>query len=107
MATTSAPSEKKVDKEFNLNTANLFDKPAYSDVTIKLLNKSIHCHKVIICTNSAYFAELCSWDANFKVSNHLLHACSGRCGLRCWEDSGRRASLGGGLLSGLDGLILT
>lgn len=53
--------------KYNTDNSLHFNQPAYSDLTIKLDNKSIYCHKIIICTRSKYFRELCGANANFKV----------------------------------------
>ena len=50
---------------------DIFNKPDYSDITIKLKDRELKCHKVILCTNSDYFAKLCGAQAQFEV-------CSGQ-----------------------------
>ncbi|KAI5357980.1 Putative BTB/POZ domain-containing protein [Septoria linicola] len=39
---------------------NMFNPPEYSDVTIKVEEEQFYCHKVILCTKSTYFADICS-----------------------------------------------
>jgi hypothetical protein len=50
-----------------------FNKPGYSDLTIKLSNdKEIHVHKIIVCARNSYFAKLCGPGSQFAVSVVVL-----------------------------------
>jgi hypothetical protein len=49
--------------ESNIQLKDLFDKPTYSDLTIKL-----HLHKFIVCARNDYFLKLCGPDSHFAVS---------------------------------------
>lgn len=51
----------------SLQTATLYNKPDFSDVTIKFSGREIYCHKLILCTESAYFAKLCGPGGHFAV----------------------------------------
>ena len=46
----------------------IFNHADYSDITIVLTDRVVKCHKLILCTNSDYFAKLCGVDAQFEVS---------------------------------------
>jgi len=47
-----------------------FNKPGYSDLTIKLSNdKEVHVHKIIVCSRNPYFAKLCGPGSQFAVSS--------------------------------------
>ena len=43
-----------------------FDDPSLSDFTIKLSDRSVHLHRVVLCRGSEYFANLL--DGRFQVS---------------------------------------
>lgn len=53
----------------NIQLKDLFDKPDYSDLTIRLSNgREIHVHKFIVCARNEYFLKLCGPDSRFAVS---------------------------------------
>jgi hypothetical protein len=55
--------------ESNIQLKDLFDKPTYSDLTIKLNNGcEFHLHKFIVCARNDYFLKLCGPDSHFAVS---------------------------------------
>ena len=51
---------------------DLFDKDAYSDVTVSFSGRQIKAHKVLLCQTSDYFKKLCGPDARFQVSGILI-----------------------------------
>ncbi|KAM3423886.1 hypothetical protein BST61_g1282 [Cercospora zeina] len=50
----------------------LFKQDDYSDVTIKLSDRQITCHKAIICNRSEYFKKLCGKDSLFAESSQKV-----------------------------------
>ncbi|KAF2207737.1 hypothetical protein CERZMDRAFT_102004 [Cercospora zeae-maydis SCOH1-5] len=50
----------------------LFKVEDYSDVTIKLSDREIPCHKAVICTQSEYFQKLCGKDSPFAKGNEKV-----------------------------------
>jgi hypothetical protein len=55
--------------EPNSQLQELFSKPEYSDLTIKLVDgQELHVHKLIVCTHNDYFLKLCGPQSHFAVS---------------------------------------
>jgi hypothetical protein len=53
----------------NAELQELFSKPEYSDLTIKLSDgQELRSHKVIVCTRNEYFLKLCGSQSHFAVS---------------------------------------
>jgi hypothetical protein len=46
-----------------------FDDSTFSDLTIKLSDRVVHLHRVVLCRGSEYFRSLLA--GKFKVSWHL------------------------------------
>jgi hypothetical protein len=50
-----------------------FNKPGFSDLTIKLSDgREIHVHKIIVCARNAYFAKLTGPESQFAVSAMVM-----------------------------------
>lgn len=43
-----------------------FDNPAFSDLTIRLSDRVVHVHRIVLCRRSEYFETLLTKE--FKVS---------------------------------------
>ncbi|CAK1360790.1 unnamed protein product [Cercospora beticola] len=56
----------------SLSTSDLYDNPAYSDITISFSGRSVHCHKLILCTKSEYFRMLCGSESAFSESSRKV-----------------------------------
>ncbi|KAK3699719.1 hypothetical protein LTR37_016324 [Vermiconidia calcicola] len=48
-----------------LDPSSYLDQEAFSDVTIKIGDRSIKCHKLILCHNSDYFKMICAPGSRF------------------------------------------
>jgi hypothetical protein len=46
-----------------------FDDPTFSDLTIKLSDRVVHVHQVVLCRGSQYFTSLLA--GKFMVGSHL------------------------------------
>jgi len=46
-----------------------FNDPTFSDLTIKLSDRVVHVHRVVLCRGSSYFTSLLA--GRFEVSPHL------------------------------------
>lgn len=52
--------------------SQLFDKEAFSDVTIRSSSRFFKAHKVILCSQSAYFTSLLGPDSKFAESRQSI-----------------------------------
>ena len=53
----------------NIQLKDMFDKPEYSDLAIKLNDgREIHVHKFIMCARNDYFLKLSGLRSDFAVS---------------------------------------
>lgn len=46
-----------------------FNNPTLSDLTIRLSDRTVHAHRIVLCRGSQYFTALLT--GNFQVSDHL------------------------------------
>lgn len=53
----------------SLSTLALYNEPEYSDVTIQFSGRTVHCHKLVLCTKSDYFKKLCGPGSHFAEGN--------------------------------------
>jgi len=55
-----------------------FDSPTLSDLTIRLSDRTVHAHRIVLCRGSEYFEKLLT--GNFKVRRikirDTIFACS-------------------------------
>jgi hypothetical protein len=47
-----------------------FDDPTLSDLTIRLCDRVVHVHRIVLCRGSEYFAKLLT--GSFKARNSSL-----------------------------------
>lgn len=50
-----------------------FDSPTFSDLTIRLNDRLVHVHRIVLCRGSPYFEKLLA--GSFKVRHSSLHFC--------------------------------
>jgi len=48
-----------------------FDNPTFSDLTIRLSDRVVRVHRIVLCRGSEYFEKLLT--GNFKASHLTLH----------------------------------
>ncbi|KAK4553751.1 hypothetical protein LTR86_009249 [Recurvomyces mirabilis] len=53
---------------------SFFDQEAFSDVTIKFGARERKCHRMILCSKSKYFAEMCGPNKNFAEAQQSVIA---------------------------------
>ena len=68
----------------SLATLALYNQPEYSDVMVRFSDRTVYCHKLILCTNSDYFKKLCGPGSHFAVSYAASPVLSS---LRCSKQS--------------------
>lgn len=50
-----------------------FDDPTSSDLTVKLRDRSLHLHRIVLCRASTYFSDLLAGGFKVKSLWPLLH----------------------------------
>ncbi|KAK4544581.1 hypothetical protein LTR36_004153 [Oleoguttula mirabilis] len=56
----------------NFDVTGFFDQEAFSDVTVKFGTRERKCHKMILCSTSQYFNDLCGPGKSFAESSQLV-----------------------------------
>ncbi|KAK4544582.1 hypothetical protein LTR36_004154 [Oleoguttula mirabilis] len=55
-----------------IQTADLFNKDAFSDIKIKFGSRQFKAHKIVICRQSQYFNKLCGPDTQFAEGGQTV-----------------------------------
>lgn len=50
-----------------------FDDPAMSDITVKLSDRSLHLHRIVLCRASEYFSSLLTKNFKVRALTQLVH----------------------------------
>ncbi|KAH9826075.1 Broad-Complex, Tramtrack and Bric a brac [Teratosphaeria destructans] len=56
----------------NFDITGFFDQEAYSDITVKFGERQVKCHKMILCTKSEYFKNICGPGKLFAEASHSV-----------------------------------
>lgn len=59
-----------------IDTADFFNKNAYSDITISFGDRQFKAHKFILCSQSDYFKKLCGPNTGFAEGNQKVRSAS-------------------------------
>ncbi|KAF2765386.1 hypothetical protein EJ03DRAFT_331009 [Teratosphaeria nubilosa] len=56
----------------NFDITGFFDQEAYSDITVSFGKRQVKCHKMILCTKSEYFKNICGPTKLFAEASHSV-----------------------------------
>jgi hypothetical protein len=61
-------------KRHELTSSSWYNSPKWSDLSIRLSSgRSVHVHKMVLCSRNEYFNKLCGLESRFAVSTAERH----------------------------------